>query len=138
MCGEYGEKNGRPHYHALLFNMRFHDQRPWKTVRGVPYYLSDTLKDLWRFGDCAIGEVNYKTAAYVARYILKKQNGKDSLFHYDTLSPSGEILHERLREYTEMSRGYGIGKKWLEKYYSDVYPRHRRYGRKRIKAPSLL
>lgn len=102
--------------------MRFHDQRPWKTVRGVPYYLSDTLKDLWRFGDCAIGEVNYKTAAYVARYILKKQNGKDSLFHYDTLSPSGEILHERLREYTEMSRGYGIGKKWLEKYYSDVYP----------------
>lgn len=122
MCGEYGDKHDRPHYHALLFNFRFPDQKLWKSYRGSSYYRSETLESLWPFGHSAIGEANFETAAYISRYILKKQLGRSALDHYTTSTPMGEVLHERLPEYTDMSRRGGIGKEWFEKFTSDVFP----------------
>ena len=50
MCGEYGTLNGRPHYHACLFNVAFDDKKLWKIVNNNRLYVSDTLEKLWKKG----------------------------------------------------------------------------------------
>lgn len=47
MCGEYGPTNGRPHYHACLFNVDFPDMVPaGKSKSGQIMYKSAELESL--------------------------------------------------------------------------------------------
>lgn len=124
-CGEYGENFGRPHYHALIFNFDFDDKYFWRLspCKNYQIFRSDELERLWPFGFAEIGSVTLQSAAYVARYVVKKVKGKDAVDHYCEIDYStGEILSERIPEYVTMSRRPGIGKGWLDKYQSDVYP----------------
>lgn len=127
MCGEYGEQFARPHYHACLFNHDFRDKTLWKERDGVPLYQSKSLDKLWStpYGDplgfTSVGDVTFQSAAYVARYIMKKVTGDKADDHYTYLDEYGEI-HERTPEYTQMSRRPGIGADWLKKYETDVFP----------------
>lgn len=122
-CGEYGTKFGRPHYHAILFNIDFPDQILWKSERDVDLFRSESLEEVWPFGYSSVGTCTFESAAYVARYILKKVTGDRSFEHYACIDhDTGELLSVRKPEYTTMSRRPGIGKNWFEKYYSDVYP----------------
>ena len=83
-CGEYGELNKRPHYHACIFGFDFPDKRLWKvTNSGHRLYISESLDELWPFGFCTIGNVTFESAAYVARYIMKKVNGDAAADHYE-------------------------------------------------------
>lgn len=113
MCGEYGDLFKRPHYHAILFGVDFPDRKLYKIKDGMRYYNSDFIRELWPYGFNVITDVTFDTCAYVARYIMKKQLGKDSWQHYV----------DRIPEYTTMSRRSGIGKDWLVKHLQDVYPR---------------
>ena len=123
MCGEYGENFGRPHFHAILFNHDFKDKYLWKINNGQRLYRSEELEQLWPYGYSSIGTVTFESAAYVARYIMKKVTGDAADDHYITVCPeTGEVLHERTPEYNQPSRNGGIGKRWFEKYKSDVYP----------------
>lgn len=73
-------------------------------------------------GRTIIGDVTFKSAAYVARYIMKKVTGDDAEQHYEKIDPfTGEITN-LTPEFTTMSRRPGIGTKWFEKYHTDVYP----------------
>lgn len=122
-CGEYGERNLRPHYHACLFGFDFMDKELWSETRGNKTYRSGILEKLWPFGFALIGDVTFESAAYVARYITKKITGEKASLHYTDLDyDTGEILGERVPEFTTMSRRPGIGKTWYEKYSSDCYP----------------
>lgn len=124
MCGEYGENFGRPHFHACLFNWNFPDRKLFFTSKhGDKVYRSDTLEELWPFGLCSIGEVTFKSAAYVARYIMKKVTGKAAFHHYHEVDEDG-VSRETMRtpEFTKMSLKPGIGSDWFDKYKSDVYP----------------
>lgn len=111
-CGEYGDQLGRPHYHAILFNLDFEDKELYRVDNGYRIYTSKMLEKIWGKGFCTIGEVTFESCAYVARYVIKKINGEKAESHYKGKSP----------EYITMSRRPGIGKKWLDKYISDVYP----------------
>lgn len=122
MCGEYGEKSSRPHYHAILFNWSFDDQQVVGTRGGFSYYESGYLSKLWPQGIHRIGEANFKTAAYVARYITKKITGPRALLHYNTIDSRGEVLAERIPEYNDMSRRPGVGKEWYDRFKADAYP----------------
>lgn len=142
-CGEYGEKNNRPHYHAILFGMDFYEDRylHTKTRNGDLLYRSPTLEKAWPLGHSLIGEMTFQSAAYVARYVMKKRKGDD-----DTVDPktkktnkehymvadevTGEIF-EIEPEFCLASRGsgkqddpiiwrYGLGRAWLERYKSDT------------------
>lgn len=117
-CGEYGENFGRPHYHALLFNHDFSDKRFYSERNGHRIFTSNSLSRLWPQGFSVIGDVTFESAAYVARYVMKKVTGKPAEAHYGG----------RLPEYITMSRGSkklgtgGLGKGWYDRFKSDVYP----------------
>lgn len=111
-CGEYGEKNGRPHYHALLFGYDFPDKVLHSEKNGNKVWTSEILSKVWPFGFSLIGSVTFESAAYVARYIMKKITGEPAAEHYQG----------RIPEYTTMSRRPGIGKKWFDEFKTDVFP----------------
>jgi hypothetical protein len=110
-CGEYGEERGRPHYHACLFGHDFEDKKLYKTNNNNKLYISQILQDTWGQGFATTGDVTFESAAYVARYILKKVTGELAEKHYQGVQP----------EYTTMSRRPGVGKHWLEHYNYEPY-----------------
>lgn len=113
-CGEYGETTGRPHYHACIFGEDFSDDRQlYKTSpRGDRLYNSAHLSHVWGLGHAVIGDLTFESAAYVARYVLKKITGDKADEHYQGRKP----------EYVTMSRRPGIGARWYERFAGDVYP----------------
>lgn len=121
-CGEYGDKLGRPHYHALIFGLDFYDLTCY-TCSGRQIKSSALLQKLWPFGFNSVGPITYETASYVARYITKKITGEKATEHYMSVDEeTGEILGQKKPEYVTMSRRPGIGAAWIKKYFSDVYP----------------
>jgi len=121
-CGEYGEKLKRPHYHACLFNHDFEDKEILSQREGTILYQSDILNKLWGMGFCSIGTVTFESAAYVARYIMKKINGQMAADHYESIDQvTGEIINLK-PEYTTMSRKPGLGRAWYEQFSGDVFP----------------
>lgn len=110
-CGEYGSQFTRPHYHIIIFNFDFQDKYLWTKRLNNQCYRSPALEKIWPFGLSEIGDVTKRSAAYVARYVLKKVNGDAAEDHYKGLKP----------EFIQMSRNPGIGSAWLKKYHPDVY-----------------
>lgn len=122
MCGEYGENFGRPHYHACIFGYGFPDKKLlMRTKNGDNLFTSEMLNQLWPYGLSSIGEVNFQSAAYVARYIMKKITGDRAFDHYNKVDDDGVIV-SRTPEFTRMSLKPGIGSGWFNKYHSDVFP----------------
>lgn len=121
MCGEYGEENWRPHFHACLFGTDFSDKRPWrKSASGDQLFRSDSLEKLWPFGNCEIGGVTFESAGYVARYCVQKVNGHGADEHYRRVDENGE--YHLLPEFNRMSLKPGIGALWFDRWKSDVFP----------------
>ena len=133
MCGEYGEKSDRPHYHAILFNTLFKKE----DKIGKNLYTSTELQDLWSWtnpenksqkesmGYVSHGDVTFQSAAYVANYVQKKINGKKKDQHYKIKNPldkkTGVYLTHRQQEYAQMSRKPGIAGDWLTQWKDEVY-----------------
>tara|TARA_R110002072_G_scaffold196017_3_gene353387 strand:+ start:2238 stop:3008 length:771 start_codon:yes stop_codon:yes gene_type:complete len=132
MCGEYGDDSWRPHFHAILFNYNFPDKVKYTVGDSEnPYFISEQLYRLWPYGFHLIGECAFDTAAYVARYCVKKITGDEAEAHYNRIitdwnEVTGEITFikevELTPEYARMSTNPGIGKDWYEKFKSDLYP----------------
>ena len=119
-CGEYGEKFGRPHYHAILFNTNFNDRKPIPGQKNLT--TSDTLKRLWGKGHVSIGDVTFQSASYVAGYVQKKINGKQKEDHYRRIDKTTGETWVLPQEYATMSRRPGIAGLWFAKHKKDVYP----------------
>lgn len=122
-CGEYGAELRRPHYHMLLFGMEFPDLSLYRqNAQGDCIYTSKLLEEIWGKGFCTVGQVTFQSAAYTARYVMKKRTGEAAQHHYQWVHPcTGEIV-EQTPEFVTMSRRPGIGKAWLDRFRSDVYP----------------
>lgn len=123
-CGEYGDKNFRPHYHAIIFNMDFEDKELIKLSKlGHKYYRSERLAKVWPKGYNVIGDVTFESAAYVARYVMKKRLGKQNEIkdYYTRVDDqTGQIL-EVDPEFVTMSRRPGIGRDWYELYGKNAH-----------------
>jgi len=113
MCGEYGELNERPHFHAWLFGFDFVDKvLHCRSGSGCDVFRSATLDRIWGQGFCSIGRVTFESAAYVARYVVKKITGDPAVAHYAGREP----------EFCHMSLKPGIGSVWFDRWKADVYP----------------
>lgn len=117
LCGEYGDKLGRPHYHAIIFGHDFGGDRV-RLASGpssqFELFESKTLSEAWGNGFVSIGQVSFDSACYVANYATKKirTNKEDE----------SKRLQGRTPEFLLMSRRPGIGRAWVDKFEGDVYP----------------
>jgi hypothetical protein len=123
-AGEYGDDNGRPHYHFLLFGHSFDDLvEMGKSQKGFPLFRSAALSKLWPFGLSNVGSMSFEAAAYIARYVMKKRTGVDCK-KYNVDGDTGEMV-EIVPEFFRMSRGgrggHGIGYDWFKRFADEVY-----------------
>lgn len=114
VTGEYGDKNKRPHWHAILFNYRPTDAKYYQnTDRGDQIHTSSLIDELWGKNDpesapSQIGEVTLDSAGYVARYAAKKLiHGHDGTHDYN---PTHKTSSKR-----------AIGRSWIEKYHDHTF-----------------
>jgi len=120
MCGEYGTKLARPHFHYLIFGYDFPDKEYFKkSLSGTKLFKSATLDRVWGHGYAWIGEVTYETCAYVAGYVMKKITGEKAVEHYARTDEAGNV-YWLTPEFNEMSRQPGIAKEWWDKFSEDV------------------
>lgn len=110
MCGEYGDELLRPHFHACIFNLDFTDKVLFKVINNNKIYISGTLDDLWNKGYSTIGDLNFNSAAYIARYCIKGSKEDKAVIFGLQLEP----------EYLRMSNRPGIGQKWYKRYKQDI------------------
>lgn len=122
-CGEYGDANLRPHYHAIIFGYGFPDKVFWRnSPRGFPLYRSPLLERVWTFGHSEIGAVSHQSAGYVARYALKKVGGDPAARHYERPHPETGEIFQVAPEFALMSRKPGIGTGWFDQFRMDCFP----------------
>ena len=115
-CGEYGGEGKRPHYHLILFNAPFPVEsfyNPRINWEKNIYYQNHIIERYWKKGISNICEANWNNIAYVARYITKKVNGKES---EDFYAAQGQI-----KEFFRTSRNPGIAKKYYEENKAQIY-----------------
>lgn len=117
MCGEYGDKSRRKHFHAIIFGHRFPDRKKWrKTPTGNFTYRSAQLEKIWTLGSSETGSVTYQSAQYVSSYITKKIVGDLAESHYRFIHPHTGEYFQLTPEFCHMSLKPGIGHAWFMKY----------------------
>lgn len=124
LCGEYGSKTSRPHYHAILFGLPLADlESEAKNKRGELLFGSAKLDEIWGKGHCIVGDVTHQSCGYVASYMLKDMDGnyrKDQ--PYEVLNVSTGEVEERVRPFVAMSNRPGIGAEFFYRYRDDMFP----------------
>lgn len=127
-CGEYGDVTKRAHYHACLFGMDFDDKIELQRSQDFVLHYSAELEQLWGYGHTSVGELTFESAAYCARYVLKKRlsENKQRQSHYYLEEETGELIPVQ-HPFARMSLGTrkdskgAIGKAWLHQYHQDIY-----------------
>lgn len=115
-CGEYGDIGRRSHYHLILFNCPLPEEtfyNPRVNWEKDIYYQNEVIEKCWPHGLSNICEANWNNIAYTARYITKKQNGKES---EDFYAMQGEIP-----EFFRASNHPGIAKGYYDQHKEEIY-----------------
>lgn len=99
VCGEYGDKFGRPHYHFILFGIS-----PTKDNYTA-------IEKIWNRGFIKIEKVNMKTCRYVAKYCCKSRQKEKT----DPLT--GEVMSE----FVQMSKRPALAKEWFLENFCRLY-----------------
>lgn len=111
--GEYGDKQFRNHFHMIAYNLFIPDLEFYKlNDLGDPLYTSNIIESLWTYGFCTIGLFNWRSAAYTARYVEKKRDGR-AMVEYTALG----LEPEKCR----CSRRPGIAYDYYIDNYKDIW-----------------
>lgn len=89
--GEYGERGGRPHYHAILFGMSD----------------SPEIQGAWPYGHVKTFPLSKALIAYTAGYVSKKVGLRE--LEEERLDPTTGELYQHQPPFILMSRRPGIG-----------------------------
>lgn len=130
VCGEYGSLTDRAHYHMILFNMpdlsselTFYRQRD-----GIKLYTSSSIDAAWRskngtsLGIHTVGEVNYMSAAYCARYCVKKLTEPTKVTReLSERIVDYEDIGIRQPEFIMPSRAPGIARPFYDQHRDEIY-----------------
>lgn len=96
-CGEYGEDNGRPHYHMILFGYPQCDRGQTRKSSGYCCPKCELIRRAWPHGNIDLAGFSRESSQYVAGYVMKKLG-------------AGDIrLDGRIPEFSNCSLKPGIG-----------------------------
>lgn len=105
-AGEYGSTTFRPHYHLILYGLELYDLVFHSAnFDGDPLYSSSELDEVWGNGFTLVAPFSWNTAAYTARYVVKKLKGPNAMNYYKSAG--------LVPEFVRMSRRPGIGSRFL-------------------------
>lgn len=99
---EYG-KNGKKHWHLIVFNFSFRDKEVHTYSNSIPLYKSSKLNQLWPYGFSTVGDVSEASAMYQAQYMEKDYK-------------NGNITNGKKSQ----SRHSGLGKPFFLKNYKQI------------------
>ena len=104
---EYG-KNGKKHWHLIVFNHDFDDKKIYSVKNNIPLYTSELLEKMWSHGFVTIGDVSEASALYQAQYMQKDiKNGNVATPRASKSNHSGIGKSYFLRHYEQiLSLGY--------------------------------
>lgn len=130
--GEYGDKNGRPHYHVIAFGLGLQDLKPYPGRPGR------YMIDQWSKGFIDAKPLIYNRARYTAKYLQKQGYiyGKQKILkHISNGNPYPPFL----------MRAQGLGLRWaldhreeLQKGYLVFNGRQRSIPRYYVKKLDLI
>lgn len=125
MCGEFGDKTNRPHYHAIILGVDFPDKKKHSQGKsGIWQYTSKKLDAMWGYGFVTIGSVTHESAGYTARYIMKKQQYQEieNAKKQSAKSPV-PTASTLVRTVPYMACSKGFGQAWYEEYGEQAHAR---------------
>lgn len=97
VTGEYGEKLGRCHYHAILIGLDYKND-------------ANLIASKWEFGQVQVLPAMQGSIRYTLKYMLKQQHGQQAKEIYDDNGLE--------RPFGHMSKG--IGKQWLNEHIEEL------------------
>lgn len=111
--GEYGSSTHRPHYHAIIFGFKIDDlESIGRNQHGTPLHDSKTVRRLWGLGLTEVDKLTWESAAYCARYTVKKLGKSETDFYEEMgLTP----------EFSRMSLKPAIGRQYLDDHMEQIY-----------------
>ena len=105
--GEYGSKNFRPHYHAIIFGVGLSNNKRIIGAKDVTYdSVNRILEKNWTKGNVFNGCVTYNSCRYTASYVFKK--------YYDSLRDEVYLQNGLQVPFQKVSNG--LGKSWYQEY----------------------
>lgn len=141
-CGEYGDQTGRPHYHAALYGslsvpgpsvsdslLDQCDPRGFLATdpeliqeeysrSGAPQWSHPDISACWKHGRHRLSDLSFESAAYMARYILKKISGASAPNHYGARIPEFQTSSNGLGK----THVLGDPDRLIRGELSDIYP----------------
>jgi len=122
--GEYGSEKLRPHYHLALFGLRLDDVKESGSKKQGASHTSEEIATVWGKGFAPLAPLTPGAAAYIAGYIQKKGDNKEERserYERGVSRETGEI-YTVLPERPTMSNRPAIGRRWIERFWREVYP----------------
>lgn len=100
ICGEYGDKDGRPHYHAIIF--------------GVPSNLmNEFVRHTWKKGLFKVSPINNARIRYCMKYMDKQYNTNSAYWNKD------DVINDYTQPFSTWS--HGIGTRFLLQHLDEIY-----------------
>lgn len=113
VCGEYGSRTFRPHYHAIIYGIDvvdFSDMLPHnRNKHGDILYSSIELDSIWQLGYTLSASADNGSIAYVAGYVAKK---------FSVLKPKEWYQYTNVvSPFIKSSNRPGLGSKFISANY---------------------
>lgn len=124
MCGEYGAKYNRPHYHAVIFGWK-PDLRDLTIIEKKKNYnisSSALIRKCWTHGFNTVGAANIHSGSYLVKYVIKQTKDWND-YLYETDIETGEIRNYKrpYLVYPRSKQNGGLGYRWYKENCKEIF-----------------
>lgn len=109
---EYGPETGRPHYHAIYYNLPeevIYSGTPAFEKGHLKYYFGGVLQTIWSKGEVTTAPMTRERAGYCAKYFIDKADSPEFCApNFSIMSRKPGIGYEYALQIKDKVRFYGL------------------------------